>query len=678
MGAALDPNDLGFDSRALAQRIGGAKAYEADPAAYKVDAENDPVARYAREIDAGARVTLNLACADGRREIIELDNAESRAWIRDALEDRVWFANRKIAERRFTVAAAAANRLRERKLTPTSQNLRPDEEAYLREFGAIEQKLVPLRKGGYRKAPLALSEAFVRAVDDPQIREAFFDGLAGTASAFYTSPRQREYLPVGGPAGQQLQISDVWDAQAKVYYAYTHDPIMRDAVEMLADFILGRGVQVVAEDQEVIQPLIDEFNKREKMAVRTHVMTSTLIQAGELFARLIPIGGGKLKVRTVPSETLWEIVTDSEDALDVFWYVQRFQSRTVLFSDNKPEAQGRWIERTIPKAEMLHVKINARESDVRGRSDMYPVLGWAKRLRDYFDAVVEKERAAAAYQFHLQVTGGPADVEAIAAAAVPGGEVQPGSTLVTNDQVTQTAVKSGVRTVAGDGSAYEALLNTIALAFGLTKEYFGAASHTNRASALVATEPAAKRFERRQDLIADFLRDLYEAVIGEATAAGLTQKAESLEFKIIFPQIVKADAKVRSDMLARAESMNWISKKRAAENAASELELDDYDFDEEQKQIAEEAGKPSTSVIARDFGQVTKGGPTPDEVAWDPGEVPNKDFAGADPEIPTPDAGDASPTSATGAKKIRTEVGRKTMERAIAEARKTRGIVIIP
>lgn len=679
MSEALDPREidgLGADLPAFARRIAG-EQYEADPKAYAVDTDNDPVKAFCESVDAGASITLNLACRDGRREIVELDRQESHAWVRGTLSDRTEFANRKICERRFDVAARAAERLQERGLPPTSENLRPDEEAYLNEFGAIVERRAPLKKGGYRRLKPTFSEAFVGAMSDTRLREDFFDGIGdGGASAYFTAPTQREYLPVGGPAGQQLQISDVWDEQAKVYYAYTHDTVARDAVEMLADFILGRGVQIVAADEKV-QKVIDEFVAREKFDQRAHQMTSTLIQAGELFVRKMPIGGGRLKVRTLPAETIWEIVTDAEDALEVFWYVQRFQTRTVLFADNKPEAATRWVERTILAGDMLHPKINARESDVRGRSDMYPALGWMKRLRDYFDAVVQKEYSAAAYQWHLKVKGGAGDVSAIAAAAVPGGQVPPGSTLVTNDQVDQQAMGSGVRAVSGNGSTYEALLNTIALAFGLTKEYFGASSHTNRASAIVATEPAAKRFEHRQDVLGDFFREIFQAVVDEAAGAGLLDGAESLDFKIIFPTIVKADATSRMSLLNRAESMGYISKQTAAENAASELELEDYDFEDEQQKIKDETGTDGRNVISRDMAQVFKGGPTSGEPAWDPGEVPNPAAGGGgtDPAAPQDNAG---PSSATGAKKGRDELGRKSMERAIAEARKSGGIVIIP
>jgi hypothetical protein len=75
-------------------QVGQLPGYEPDLEAYKVDEANDPYRRFTESIDAGATIQLSLACADGRRELIELDSTESRAWIRESLEERISFCSR--------------------------------------------------------------------------------------------------------------------------------------------------------------------------------------------------------------------------------------------------------------------------------------------------------------------------------------------------------------------------------------------------------------------------------------------------------------------------------------------------------------------------------------------------------------------------------------------------------
>lgn len=689
---SLRENELGPEEGRAFARAFSQPAYEPDVAAYEVDPANDPYRRLTESVLAGATMTLSLPCMDGRREYIELDKMETQAWLRDPLRERVDFANQKICERRATVAVKAARRL-SGKAVIEHRDLKPDEEAFMREFGLLEDARIPLAEGGYERK-LRLHESNVsRALQRSGLREdGFWDGCFDDAAAYgYDAPTQREYLPRGGPMGQQQLISDVWDAQAKSYYAWTHDPAIRFACELISDFVLGRSFSVIA-NADAVQTVIDEFLNREllpqaqqsvtpwgpgRITNRVHDMATTIWRDGELLLRKFRLGDGRMKVRSISTETIWEIITDSEDPLDVFYYVQRYQTRVVMFAPaNLPQAQTHWVERWIARDDMLHVPINAKESDARGRSDVFPALGWAKRLRDYFDAVIQKSYAAAAYIMWLKVNGGSGNLQALAATAIPSGKPQPGSYLMTNDAVEAATIGSGVRaSVSGEGSAYDALLNHIALSFGLNKSYFGVDSHANRATALVATEPTAKHLETRQDLVIAFLTKLLGDVVTEAMKYGKIPRNVDTGFKVKLPSIIKADAQTRGTMLRQGEGMGYWSKQTSAEEFAGEAEMPDYDFDEEQQRIKKETGEDGLRVIMKDMEQVEKGIPEPTEPAWPPGYVPNLAYQpnngapqngkastnghsnGVTQPAPGPDPHDASPTSATGAAAVRNELG---------------------
>lgn len=684
-------------NREAAAQVVPALPYTPDETAYAVDPANLPEAKYGallKSVDEGATMVLSVAGPDRSRELIELNRTEAAAYIRD-IPDRDRFIAGKIREARARRALEAFDRLRGRDAIEKTE-LDPRAEAAMREFGMLEETRTPLEEGGYALS-LRLNES-KRSDVERRLREGFWDdGVGGSAyGSGYQAPTEREYRPPGGPANQQLLISDVWDQQAKCYWALTHDPVAKRACGIISDFVLGRGVQIIADDSNV-QDVIDEFMDRDNIARRLASFVVDITAFGELFARLIPIGGGRSKVRTMPPETIWEIITDADDALDVYAYVQRYMTRVVLFAQNIPAARARWIERTIPADEMIHVKINAKESDVRGRSDLFPALGWMKRLRDYLDAKVQKEYASAAYQWdYLIKGGGQNDIVRIASSVIPAVQPEPGSFFLHNDLVEVKPVQSGVRSTGSEGDVtYETLLNQIALAVGLTKEYFGAASHMARASALIATEPAAKLFESRQDVIADFITKLLIKVIQEAQAGGILAEDVATDFRVVMPAIVKADAQARATMIANAEASNYITHRRAAEETINELEIDNYDYDEEMNELRAEMAPNPEGVIepwqitSKNGQQVKKGTPTPKDVAFNPGEVPDPSFAGGDDGDPTPpgagiDPAAVSPTSAVGAKNIRDQQGRggkqdtTTMEAAIREARKSGAIVIIP
>lgn len=650
--------------------------YDPHEAAYRPNPANDQTRKFAESIKAGATIELNLACIDGRREIIKLNARESAVYATSDIDDRITFGNGKIRERRQNVAVNAALRIMERGEAPSRHTLSPEEEACLREFGALEGK------GRSMTLRESVRDRIATASGERLREDGFFDGYGNTNSAFgqNVAPTQREYLPRGGPSGQQQTLADRWDMLALSYYAWTTDPIAHRGCEVIADFTLGRGVQVVAK-HPAVQRVIDEFFEREQINERLHQIGVSLSRDGNLFARKMPIGDGRMKVRFLPPASIWEIVTDGDDATNVFFFAQRYQTRTLTIGNEIPAAQTRWIERTLLASEVQHTKINASETDVFGKSDIYSALAWLKRLRDYFDAVVQAEFSAAAYQYHYKVKGGQADVSRIAS-AVSGTRPTPGEAMVTNDLVDLQAISSGQRGVAGNDSTYAALINHVAVAFGLSKDYFGVTGHSNRASALIATEPAAKRFEDRQDVMEGMLKRLLGSIVDEARKYGklVPQGDEDTQvdddFRIIFPTIIKADAATRLAMLRQLQGMGWLSARRAAQEAAGEVELSEYNYDEEIAAIEEETGEDPRHWIMRDVSSVKRGLPTITDVAF-PGETPNP----ADAQAATlGDAGNASPTSATGAAKIRNELGSvagglRASERTIAESG---GIVIYP
>jgi hypothetical protein len=708
------------DDTPAAVRIINAAPYEPDAAAYLPDPKNDRPAQLQRALDAGDIVGthLSIPTADGRREQIDLDAAETRSYYDSAtLPIRERFVNRKIAERRARTAAKAARGLMARAGGRFDRALlTPDEEACLRETRALVPRSILRESGeGYdagevltdRFRAFALREVALTSLKLLEDDGDFWDGSDGPGGSaeggFYggSSWYHREFLSPGGPAFRQQQISDIWDSCAKAYYAFTHDPVARQGCNIIASFVIGRGINVVAKDSKV-QDVIDEFIKRTKFNLRIHKLIVQLSRDGELFIRKMPLGDGRMNFVSIPPETIWEIVTDGEDPNVVFYYVQRFQTRFQMYvKPGSPDStRYRMVERYLTPEEIIHVKINDDESDVRGRSDIFPALGWLKRMRDYFDALVAREQSAAAYVWHYKINGSAGDMQRIANTAIGARNPEPGSYFLSNDKIDVTAVASGTPSVTGDGSTYSGLLNHIAMAFGLAKDYFGAAAKNSRASALVATEPSAKRFEQRQDTTRFGLLDpLFDAIAEEAQAHDLVPAAADLTQHSIMPSIVKADAQNRANLLAQAESMGAISHKTQSTETVAELDLDDYDYDEEQTQIEKEIGQPGNKMIFKNFESVPRGLPEKGDVAFAPGFVPDPaasaaagapvDAQGNPPPKPggligppakqkaLPSGGDQSPLAAVGAASIRKD--NQAREALHEAARAVPGaIVIVP
>jgi hypothetical protein len=696
------------DERPAGAQLYPAAKYDPDEEAYRPDPANDKRAELGRAIESGniASVRLSVPTKDGRREQLELGAGEIREYYGAELPLRERFVNRKIAERRARTAAAGARKLIERNRGAYDRKLlTPDEDACLRETGALRTHTVLRESGeGYdarevltdRFSAFALRESALTTLKLLEDDDGFWDGGdygGGAEGGFYGGNwYRREFLAPGGPAFRQQNISDIFDSCSKQYYAFTHDPVARQGCNIIASFVCGRGINIVAKDPKV-QDVVDEFIDRTNFNLRIHKLIVQLSRDGELFIRKMPLGDGRMAFVSVPPETIWEIVTNGEDPNDVYYYVQRFQTRYQSYVQQPAPASTRYqmIERYLKADEMIHVKINNDESDVRGHSDIFPALGWLRRMRDYFDALVGKEQSAAAYVWHYKVNGSAADMQRIANAAVGGRYPEPGSYFMSNDKVDISAVASGTPAPTGSDSTYGGLLNHIATAFGLSKVYFGLSDKQARASALVATEPSAKKFEQRQDTGRfGLINPLFDAVAEEAQAHGVIPATANLALKALMPSIVKADAGNRLALLGQAEAMGAIAHETMANETAGELDLDDYDYGEETKLVEKEIGQPASDIIWKNYESIPRKLPQKGDVAFAPGFVPDPAASAAagtpvdvhgNPPPPKPSAlptngkppalpsgADKSPLSTTGAASIRRDNGAREALRALHEA----------
>ncbi|MGH7744614.1 MAG: HNH endonuclease [Candidatus Dormibacteria bacterium] len=177
----------------------------------------------------------------------------------------------------------------------------------------------------------------------------------------------------------------------------------------------------------------------------------------------------------------------------------------------------KYILRQIPAGQILHEKLNVSKYEKRGRSDLFSVLGWLKRYKDLMNARVIKGQLEAAFCWDVEVDAGGGSV-AQTSISLPD-PYKPGSTFLHNKSLKLTAVGSQIR---GNDQAPDlaALLNLIAVGFGIPKEFLGEFSRgAGRGGTLVATEPGAKRFERRQRLIENLCHKIANRVLQNAIKA---------------------------------------------------------------------------------------------------------------------------------------------------------------
>lgn len=503
-----------------------------------------------------------------------------------------------------------------------------------------------------------------------------FDVADNTNQTNSTDPFN-EYIPImGGPFSHQLYLHDYLDMLAKSFEAWNHNPLAHQIIKITTHFVLGRGVSFKANDQ-VVQDRFKEWWERNQMEERLEFWADMIARDGELMIRRFfnPVTK-QMFLRWIDPSTVWEIVTDLEDIEVVYYYHQQYPTAYQVlygaphgskFNPTKFDS-SKYIINQIPAEEVYHVKTNCSPNEKRGRSDLFPILGWLKRFKDFQTAVVLRAIMQSTFAWKNKLSGKDTDVDAFINTF---GTDQPefGSVWVENEasDLQTMAVDTGGK---GAGLAdCPGIINAIAVGAGIPKEYLGLSEHGTRATAVVASEPGVKKFQARQLLLGRLLRCIADdwfhneiatgsipelqpgddkdapivirglkklapkiPMLGDAIKrlidflAGATQMVPTdgnIDF--MFPEIATEDRSAKMKDLQMALTDKAISHRRYATSVAKELGQEGYDYDEEMDEIVEEAQNEALSLYS-------PMGPS----AGNPGNPPAPPAAGQPPETPEP------------------------------------------
>lgn len=491
------------------------------------------------------------------------------------------------------------------------------------------------RDGELRRTPIKSKNGFLetfhqgeRVLKDHKfkLRESGF-GWDGSSEGLVG----QDFIPLmGGPFNKQLYMQDYLRMNAACFFAYNHDPAARRAVEIMRDFTLGRSFKIECDNKAALA-LIRAFEEVNSLYDLMNSLTMELSIYGEVMPWELPDGATKIgyqlrpgqevpkgiipRWRLVDPSCIWEIVTYPEDITRKLFYQWVAPTQYQLYSGRDKGSSvptSKFIFQQIPASEMLHYKINSVSNEKRGRSDLFPALGYMKRLRDSVNYSIISLQKQAAWSIDTTIKGSEQDLDDYVESQKELGTIPAaGSEFVHTESVSRLYLANQAGR-GGQSEAFDWAISMIAMATGIPLQYFGThlSNHGTRASALVQTEPIAKKFEMRQRLLDDVMR----AMIGRLFARfGIPKETE---FEIIFPEIVTQDRSTKLKDLAVAQSNRWISAKTASQIAAKELGLAKYDYEKEFKQIEIEAAQiaavaPITQPLStpglKDFGD------TPDE-----------------------------------------------------------------
>lgn len=426
-----------------------------------------------------------------------------------------------------------------------------------------------------------------------------------------------DFTPLlGGPFYKQLYYYNDWlKMHQDCFFAFNHDPFAKATANIMLDFTMGKGYQVQCQNGaaqaiwEAFETANDFQAKMRKFALELSIYgedilwwlpnkeiyidfgqnaTGSVFNPNKAGTKGHDVPTGLLpRCRLVDPSNIVEIITHPEDVDRRIAYVWCTPTQYQTYTAKDPATgelvnSSKFIYQQIPAAMMDHITINNVSNEKRGRSDLFTGLPYFKRLRDSMNYALINQQKNSAWCLDTTIEGDEGDIAAYMAQQASLGTIPPaGSEFVHTKAIERkyNANAEGSSSGKAGESVFQVGVSMIATSTGIPVSYYNThlSATGTRASAIVATEPVAKKFEMRQTV--------YKYVIEKAAERLFRSFGIKSEIDIYFPEIVTQDRSAKLKDLFLAEQSRWFSPERAATTAAKELGADKYDYEQEMNDI---------------------------------------------------------------------------------------------
>lgn len=405
------------------------------------------------------------------------------------------------------------------------------------------------------------------------------------------------------------------------------DPLIRRAVALHIAYVWGSGVTIAAKQEEgaeqdvnaVVQAFLDDPGNQAAFtsAQAREGLERKLQTDGEMFHALVtrPLSG-LVQVREIPALEVDEVITNPEDAVDVWFYKRTYTAKqltaqgsatvttsstqTVLYPDinYRPATRVRSIDGHEVRwdSPVIHTAVN--QSGGRGTPDLYAALPWARGYKGFLEdwATLVKALSRFAFRATAKNKAGAAAVRARIGAAPADGSGQVGQTAVTAEGQTFEAIGKSGATIDSESGRPLAAMVAAATNWPVTMLLADPGVTGARATAETLDGPVRAVIGGRRTLHANLNRAVLHHVIREAVRAPrgplkgtvlrdpatgrevVTLRGEQpIRIDVDFPKLDEVDVKTLMDAIAKADGLDKLPPLLVARLAMLALEVDDVD-----------------------------------------------------------------------------------------------------
>ena len=348
--------------------------------------------------------------------------------------------------------------------------------------------------------------------------------------------------------------------------AYRTNPLAFRLIEIMVSYVLGGGVLLKAEDEQVMNFLREWWSHRQnRLNVRQFELGTELGLSGELFVTFHTNPFDRMTyIRTVPASLIDDVEIDGEDRERELRFHEASSSQTIdgVTRTGSQSTEGRWWS----SEEMRHYAINRVTGAVRGQGELVAVLPWLSRYKDWLTDRVLINRYKGAFLWDVTLEG--ADRAAILARRAELTEApKPGSILLHNERETWQAIQPAIGSsdVQRDGHALRLM---IAAGAGVPLHFLAEGQDTNVATAREMARPTLRHYGRRQLVVGEMFKDMASEALRRSGRFG----EGPWDVKAVFEDLSRRDTeesaratKTGAEGLAVAVERGWITNDEARE-----------------------------------------------------------------------------------------------------------------
>lgn len=408
-------------------------------------------------------------------------------------------------------------------------------------------------------------------------------------------------------------------------YLRRQNPLANRICDLKRDFVIGDGLSFEAEDQDIIQPILDQFwdDHVNNLDEFQFDMVDSLATNGELFLPVfVNEYSGAVQLGYIDPVEVEMVVPDK---------LNRRIMRTVAMKFGAGAGYSSFYDLSVKKqyaianidtnsqnrktfnlrvGDILYFRINCAPDAMRGRSDLE---SWAD-LCDAWDQAnfndLERVQHLLNYIWDWKCVGKTeAELEKFAAKQ---GAPAPGSQRFHNENVEITAVAPDLK-MTETGALSDRTRKNVLGSAGLSEFFFGILENANRAGSEGLDLPILKGLQSRQRKVRFIFKEIGNFAIDQAAIAKPTLRLQlasrkvDRSFKVNMPELSVKDMTKLGAVMAQTQvalegavNLGWLRKETAARmfhSIGNQFGVD-YDPAEEMKLAAEElASAPDQATI---------------------------------------------------------------------------------